>query len=145
MRPITKIIWHCSATKEGQAVSVETIRRWHRDRGWSDIGYHFIVGIDGVVRDGRPLEKAGAHTKSHNDTSIGICYIGGVERDGKTPNDTRTPEQRAALYALTESLLRRFPGATVHGHNEFAAKACPSFDVQQDWPEYLRRRGLSRE
>jgi N-acetylmuramoyl-L-alanine amidase len=141
MRPINKIIWHCSATKEGQAVSVETIRRWHLDRGFSDIGYHFVIGLDGVVRTGRPLEKAGAHAEGHNANSIGICYIGGVASDGKTPKDTRTPDQRAALYALTEDLLHRFPEATVHGHREFAAKACPSFDVQKDWASYLASKG----
>lgn len=142
MRKITKIIWHCSATREGQDVSTEAIRRMHKtERGWSDIGYHFVIELDGVAHTGRDLERPGAHTQGHNEESIGICYVGGVERDGKTPKDTRTPEQRAELYRLTEELLERFPVATVHGHREFAAKACPSFDVQKDWAAHVASRG----
>jgi len=114
-------------------------------RGWSDIGYHYVIELDGVVRDGRPLERPGAHVEGYNKNSVGICYIGGLATDGKTPKDTRTPAQKAALYALTVQLLSRFPEATVHGHREFAAKACPSFDVQRDWAAHLASKdtGLS--
>ena len=130
MRKIDKIIIHCSATPEGRPVTVETIRKWHIARGWSDIGYHFVIYLDGSVHEGRPLEAIGAHTSGQNLYSIGICYVGGCDKNMK-PKDTRTPAQEAALVKLVKSLEGRFPGASVHGHNEFAAKACPSFDVQK--------------
>lgn len=130
MRKIDKIIIHCSATPEGRPVTVETIRKWHIARGWSDIGYHYVIYLDGSVHEGRPLEAIGAHTSGQNLHSIGICYVGGCDKNMK-PKDTRTPAQEAALVKLVKSLKERFPGASVHGHNEFAAKACPSFDVQK--------------
>jgi N-acetylmuramoyl-L-alanine amidase len=133
VRQITKIILHCSATREGQDVSVETIRKWHLNRGWSDIGYHYVIYLDGSIHEGRPVNRSGAHTKGYNSKSIGVCYIGGVEKDGKTPKDTRTPEQYTALTNLITALLEMYPTATLHGHNEFANKACPSFDVQKEY------------
>ncbi len=133
-RKIDKIIVHCSATREGQHIDVDTIRDWHvNGRGWSDIGYHYVIYLDGTVHPGRPIERSGAHTKGQNSNSIGICYIGGVETDGKTPKDTRTPEQKAALDNLLFVLTDIFTNTTIHGHNEFAAKACPSFDVQAEY------------
>lgn len=130
MRRIDKIIIHCSATPEGREVTVETIRRWHKNQGWSDIGYHYIIYLDGSVHEGRPIERIGAHTTGQNTYSIGICYIGGCDKNMK-PKDTRTAEQEASLVKLVKSLKERFPGATVHGHNEYAARACPSFDVKK--------------
>lgn len=133
-RKIEKLIIHCSATREGQHIDVDTIRDWHvNGRGWSDIGYHYVIYLDGSIHPGRPIERSGAHTKGYNSTSIGICYIGGVETDGKTPKDTRTPEQKSALDGLLFDLTEQFPKATIHGHNEFANKACPSFDVQAEY------------
>lgn len=132
-RKVDKIIIHCSATPEGRDISVETIRDWHLKRGWSDIGYHYIIDINGVLHAGRPIEKTGAHCKGHNTGSIGICYVGGVESDGKTPKDTRTKEQKAALDNLLFTLTDIFHGVTIHGHNEFSSKACPSFDVQSEY------------
>jgi len=132
-RKIDKIIIHCSATPEGKDISVETIRDWHLKRGWSDIGYHYVIDLDGKLHAGRPLEKTGAHVKGHNTGSIGICYIGGVEQDGKTPKDTRTKEQKAALDNLLFTLTDVFANVTIHGHNEFSSKACPSFDVQAEY------------
>lgn len=145
MRQINQIIWHCAATPEGRDVKIDEIRGWHvRDRGWSDIGYHYVIELDGSVRTGRPLIRAGAHVQGRNANSIGICYVGGTDKKGKA-KDTRTPAQKDALYKLTAELLRRFPGATVHGHNEFAAKACPSFDVRPDWQAHLMTLGIPRE
>lgn len=133
MRKITEIILHCSATAEGLDFSVRDIRAWHKAQGWADVGYHYVVRLDGTVQEGRPLEQAGAHCKGHNDRSIGICYIGGLAADGRTPKDTRTTAQRAAIRALVTRLQRQYPAATVHGHNEFAAKACPCFDVRAEY------------
>lgn len=133
MRKITEIIIHCSATAEGLDFSVRDIRAWHKAQGWKDVGYHYVVRLDGTVQEGRPIDQAGAHCKGHNDRSIGICYIGGLAADGRTPKDTRTTAQRAALRALVTRLQRQFPAATVHGHNEFAAKACPCFNVREEF------------
>lgn len=137
MRPIRKIILHCSATAEGKAFTIDDIRRWHTapvnkgGRGWKDIGYHFVVHLDGSIHAGRPLEQSGAHCLGHNRDSIGICYVGGCAADGKTPKDTRTPAQKAALRKLVAELRQQYPAATLHGHREFAAKACPSFPIDQ--------------
>lgn len=129
MRKIDEIIIHCSATPAGRDVSAADIRRWHvKGRGWSDIGYHYVICLDGTVERGRPPRRAGAHCAGHNARSLGVCYVGGLASDG-SPCDTRTPAQRAAMRSLVRRLLAAHPGATVHGHNEFAAKACPCFDV----------------
>ena len=130
MRSIDKIIVHCSATREGQHVTVQQIRQWHLQRNFADIGYHYVIYLDGSVHKGRPLEKAGAHCKGQNAHSIGICYVGGLDRQGK-PKDTRTAAQKAALLSLIRELRQRFPRATVHGHREFANKACPCFDCKE--------------
>ena len=132
MRKITEIIIHCSATTEGKDFTVEDIDRWHRQRGFNGIGYHFVIYRDGSIHAGRSKRQIGAHCKGHNTISIGICYIGGLSTDGK-PKDTRTAAQKASLRALVEQLQEEFPLATVHGHNECAAKACPCFDVQKEF------------
>lgn len=133
MRKIDKIIIHCSATKEGRDIKTETIRSWHvKGRGWSDIGYHFVIELNGAVKFGRPLERIGAHTKGHNAHSIGICYVGGVDDTNKA-KDTRTEQQKESLRELLDILRIEHPDATIHGHNEFSAKACPSFDVQKEF------------
>ena len=134
MRSIDKIIVHCSATREGQHVTVQQIRQWHLQRNFADIGYHYVIYLDGTVHKGRPLEKAGAHCKGYNAHSIGICYVGGLDRQGK-PKDTRTAAQKAALLSLIRELRQRFPHATVHGHREFANKACPCFDAKKEYSQ----------
>ncbi len=133
MREINKIIIHCSATKEGQEISAATIDDWHKARGWRGIGYHYVIRLDGMIEYGRPITETGAHVKNHNKGSIGICYIGGVEQDGVTPKDTRTSEQIATLLELLRVLKKLHPKATIHGHNEFSAKACPCFDAYNEY------------
>ena len=135
MRQINEIIIHCTATPEGRAVTVAQLRDWHvKGNGWTDIGYHFVVDLDGKVHPGRPLSQPGAHCYGHNAKSIGIVYIGGLASDGKTPKDTRTPAQRSALRQLVQQLSVQFPeiAGNIHGHNEYAAKACPSFNVRSE-------------
>ena len=132
MRQIDDIIVHCTATAEGREASVQEIDRWHRARGWKCIGYHWVVGLDGTVHKGRAETDAGAHCKGHNAHSIGVCYVGGLASDGKTPKDTRTAAQRTALRKLVKELQARYPNATLHGHRDYAAKACPCFDVHKD-------------
>lgn len=134
MRQIKEIIIHCSATPEGRDITVDTIRQWHKQRGFRDIGYHYIIYRDGSVHVGRLESQQGAHCTGHNANSIGICYIGGMERDMSEPKDTRTLAQCKALVDLCRELKRKYPSATIHGHNEFANKACPSFNVRQ-WKE----------
>ena len=132
MRTIDKIIIHCSATLPGQRVDVETITRWHKQRGFKTIGYHFFIDRSGTIHAGRPLEQQGAHCKGQNAHSIGICYEGGLNKEGK-PYDTRTIMQRIAMKELVAQLQERFTEATVHGHREFANKACPCFDVEAEF------------
>ncbi|MCM1110848.1 MAG: N-acetylmuramoyl-L-alanine amidase [Clostridium sp.] len=131
VRPVTEIIIHCSATPAGRDVSVADIRSWHLARGFRDIGYHFVITLDGTIYSGRPVAQIGAHCLGHNANSIGVCYIGGC--DGRMrPLDSRTPAQSLTLRRLIAILLKQYPGATLHGHREFAAKACPSYDVQTE-------------
>lgn len=132
MRKIDKIIIHCSATKQGQHFTVEDIDRWHKARGFAKIGYHYVIYLDGSVHKGRPEEQIGAHTLGHNSTSLGICYIGGLDISGQ-PKDTRTEEQKAALTELVDDLKAKYPKAQVFGHYELAAKACPCFDVKKEF------------
>ena len=133
MREITKIIVHCSATREGQDIDADTIDRWQKARGWSGIGYHYVIRLDGKIEYGRMLDKIGAHCKGHNSKSIGVCYIGGVAEDGKTPKDTRTEKQKETLVTLLKVLKRAHPKAQIHGHRDFANKACPSFDATGEY------------
>ena len=138
-RTITEIIVHCSATPEGKDFTVDDIRRWHTmpvakgGRGWSDIGYHYVIYRNGHMEPGRNVDISGAHCVNHNVHSIGVCYIGGVATDGKTPKDTRTLAQKAALLSLLTDLRTLDPNAKIYGHRNFAAKACPSFDAKNEY------------
>lgn len=132
-RIITEIIVHCTATPEGREVSVEEIRQWHKQRGFSDVGYHYIVHLHGEVELGRDVDIIGAHCTGHNTHSIGVCYVGGMDRQNKSPKDTRTLTQKAALLKLLEDLKRLYPQASIYGHRDFARKACPSFDATTEY------------
>lgn len=133
MREINKIIIHCSATPEDKPVTVEDINLWHKANGWKGIGYHYVIYLDGSIHAGRPEGQIGAHCSGYNAKSIGICYVGGLAKNGKTPKDTRTPKQKAALLELLKKLKAKYPTATIHGHKEFAKKACPCFDAQEEY------------
>lgn len=132
MRTINEIIVHCTATRAGQRFTVNDVRRWHLESGFNDIGYHFLVLLDGTIQSGRPLEKAGAHCVGHNKNSIGVCYVGGLDSEGK-PCDTRTTEQKASLLWLLKDLKKQFPHAVIHSHRDFANKACPCFDATKEY------------
>ena len=154
MRNITKIIIHCAATFPGQDIGVAEIRAWHTDPKkpggpYRDIGYHGVIRRDGTLESGRPMDEAGAHTAGHNQNSIGICLVGGIQdgtggdanQDGiveefengqrGVPEANYTPAQWATLQRVVSDLRNKYPNATVHGHNEFAVKACPCFDVRK--------------
>lgn len=135
MRKINEIIVHCTATAEGKNFKAADIDRWHKAKGWNGIGYHHVVDLDGTVEPGRPENEVGAHCLKHNANSIGVVYVGGLASDGKTPKDTRTSKQKVALVKLLTELKRRYPNATIHGHRDFAAKACPSFDATKEYKD----------
>jgi N-acetylmuramoyl-L-alanine amidase len=139
MREIKKIILHCTATREGRDYSADTIREWHMSepRMWSDIGYHFVIRNDenGTIERGRPVEKKGAHTLRENSDSIGIVYVGGVDKDLKA-KDTMTACQEESFLKLVESLRIVFGDLPVFGHNDFTdKKECPSFKVKKKFPQ----------
>lgn len=132
-RNIKELIVHCSATPEGKDFTVSQIKQWHLQRGFSDIGYHYVIYRDGSIHIGRDESVIGAHCTGHNTNSIGVCYIGGVTTDGKTPKDTRTAEQKQSLVKLLKKLRVKYPQASIHGHRDFANKACPSFDATKEY------------
>ena len=142
MRQINLLVIHCSATKENQPLTIQALETSHQKRGFNGIGYHYYIRQSGEVINTRPLNRIGAHSKGYNRYSIGICYEGGLDKNGK-PKDTRTPEQRAALRRLVNELLIRFPGCKVCGHRDLSpdlnhngkvepdewTKQCPCFDA----------------
>lgn len=137
-RVINDIILHCSATPEGKDYTTADIKRWHLDRGFSDIGYHYVIYRDGSVHTGRDINVSGAHCTNHNSHSIGICYIGGLDNvagipvDKQAPKDTRTVEQKKAMVKLVKDLLATYKlnMNNVHCHYQYAQKACPSFKIE---------------
>ena len=132
MRKIELIVIHCSATRENQNFTVEALEACHRARGFRGIGYHYYITRDGVVYPCRPEEQAGAHARRYNARSIGICYEGGLDRDGN-PADTRTEAQKESMKELLRSLCTDYPEAEIIGHRDlpWVRKACPCFDVKQ--------------
>lgn len=133
MRKINELIWHCTATREGQHFERSDVDAWHKQRGWSGIGYHKLVLLDGSVQEGRPESKVGAHTGGRNANTIGYAYVGGVGKDGKTPKDTRTDAQKKTMIRLTKEAVKRYGLKKVSGHHDYAAKACPSFPARQEY------------
>lgn len=134
MRKINEIIVHCTATQDGKNIKVEDINRWHKQRGWNMIGYHYVVYLDGTIHQGRSEDQIGAHCLKHNTNSIGVVYVGGLDANGK-PKDTRTEAQKQGLRKLLTELKRKYPKATIHSHKDFAPKACPSFDATKEYKD----------
>ncbi len=137
MRKIDKIIIHCSATPEFKDFGVKDIRDWHvNGNGWSDVGYHYVIKLDGEVQLGRPEQKIGAHVKGKNRSSVGVCYIGGMDKNMENWLDTRTDAQKASLLTLIKELQQKYPGSIVYGHKDFTSKkACPSFDAKEEYKD----------
>ena len=150
-KEIKYLVIHCAATPEGREVTADDIRGWHtspapKGRGWKQVGYTDLFHLDGEVErlvannedsyvDSREITNGVAGI---NSVSRHIVYAGGLAKDAKTPKDTRTPAQAAALKKYALDMVRRFPRIKVAGHNQFANKACPSFDV----PNWLRSIGV---
>lgn len=131
MRQIDEIILHCTATPADMLVPRWMLDRWHKQYGWSCVGYHFVVNQDGSMYEGRSLEYEGAHCKGHNAHSIGIAYVGGLDPETCAPSDTRTTAQKYALRELIKKLLLEYPIRKISGHYQYAAKACPCFNVDE--------------
>lgn len=144
MGQLKYLVIHCTATSEGREVTSDEIRHWHTDpvsaggRGWKQVGYTDMIHLDGRLErlvdnnedeNVDPWEMTNG-AAGYNGVSRHLVYVGGTASDGTTPKDTRTPEQLAALETYVESFHERFPKVKIVGHNELAAKACPSFDVQ---------------
>jgi len=123
-----EIIIHCAATRPSQDVDAREIDRWHRQKGWLKIGYHFVIKRDGSIEIGRDSNDVGAHARGHNSYSVGICLIGGLNEGGEVEADF-TPAQWEMLRILVDGLQAKYPEAKVIGHNDISDKACPSFDV----------------
>ncbi len=140
-RTINEIIVHCTATPEGKEETISSIRKEHLRKGWSDIGYHYVVYLDGSIHNGRDVNISGAHCEGHNQHSIGVCYVGGLENipkvpyDKLPPKDTRTAAQKSALLRLLRELKVLYPNATIHGHYEYANKACPCFKPKEEYKD----------
>lgn len=151
---IDAIVCHCSATREGQNVKASDIDKWHKEKGWVMIGYNYVIDLDGTIEVGRPLTMSGAHCnekgfsgKSYNLHSIGICYIGGLDKKGKA-KDTRTRKQKIAMQNLVNKLVMEYPIKEIIGHRDASPdlnhdgkitpnewiKQCPCFDVKSEFP-----------
>lgn len=133
----TEIILHCASTPEGKDYTVDQIHKWHLDRGFSGIGYNFVIYRDGTIVEGRPIDCVGAHATNHNSTSVGICYIGGLDNNKKA-KDTRTAEQKEAMYQLVADIMEKYnlTDKAIHGHYEFANKSCPCFKREKFIEEF---------
>ena len=135
-RNINRIIVHCTATPEGRRETVESIRMMHKAQGWSDIGYHYLIGFNGERWNGRNVNLIGAHCYGYNANSIGVCYVGGVDKKMKT-KDTRTDKQKESLLKLLKDLRRLYPKAKICGHRDLdkSGKECPSFDATKEYKD----------
>jgi len=120
MRRIDTIFVHHSASPKA-TTTVEDIRHWHLERGWKDIGYHFIIENDGTVQFGRPEAEIGSHTKGQNRFSIGICVV------GNTNVEPPSPPQIQSLKVLCQSLFEKYnlTWKSVYGHKDFGQTECP--------------------
>tara|TARA_B100001059_G_C17766433_1_gene545866 strand:+ start:821 stop:1255 length:435 start_codon:yes stop_codon:yes gene_type:complete len=135
-----KIIIHCSATKPSMDTDATDIDRWHRERGWLKIGYHFVIKRDGTIEEGRNVDEVGAHAKGHNSTSVSVCMIGGVsEDDVQVAENNFMDSQWTSLESVVDTLVHKYPDADVIGHNDISDKECPSFNVGEWYAEYRAR------
>jgi N-acetylmuramoyl-L-alanine amidase len=133
-RDIKFIVVHCTATNPSYDFNAKDIEAWHKKLGWSEIGYNYVVLLDGSVEEGRHVDKIPSHVKGYNANSIGIVYVGGVDAN-QIAKDTRNAKQKTSLVAMLKSLRKLYPTAKILGHRDFpkVAKACPCFNAI---PEY---------
>jgi N-acetyl-anhydromuramyl-L-alanine amidase AmpD len=140
------IVIHCSATRPEMDIGVEEIRKWHMAKGWSDVGYHFVIRRNGKVEKGRIINDIGAHVAGYNAVSVGVCLVGGLNGNGRAVNNF-TQEQMESLVSTVQYLKGLYPSAEVLGHRDLSPdknndgkitpdewlKACPCFDVREWW------------
>lgn len=134
------LVVHASATPPEMDIGAKEIDRWHRQRGWLGIGYHFVIRRDGTLETGRSASKPGAHLYGYNERSWGICLAGGVtDTDTYTPEDNFTDAQYQTLGSLLTALSHLVPEAQIKGHRDFpnVSKACPCFDVAEAFPDLV--------
>lgn len=132
-RAVTEAIFvHCSATKASMNVGLREIRQWHKEQGWLDVGYHFVIRRDGTIEEGRPVDVVGSHVKDWNSKSVGVCLVGGIDDKGRYEANF-TPAQMLELRGLLQTLLAKYPGSKLMAHHEAAPKACPSFNLNRWW------------
>ncbi len=150
-RPIDTLFWHCTATPEGKEFTRQQIKQMHLQRGFSDIGYHLLVHLDGRLEIGRSWNTIGAHVANHNTGSLGFSYIGGVKADGKTAVDSRTPAQKKAMEQITEEVATKFKLKKILGHRDASPdknhngliepsewiKVCPCFNAITEYKHFL--------
>ena len=137
---VSYLIIHCSATREDRDYTPEQLKHDHLQRGFIDVGYHYYIRKDGSVTQHRRLNEVGAHCRPFNRCSIGICYEGGLDTNGK-PKDTRTLKQRATLIGLLLDLHRKFPKAVIRGHNEMPGaipKVCPVYKPSKEYAYLMK-------
>lgn len=127
------LVIHCAATRPSMDVGVAEIRKWHLQRGFFDIGYHYVIRRDGTVEKGRMDNVPGAHVEGYNGKSLGICLVGGVSQDDiNVAENNFTDAQFATLRTQLHILKQSYPNAKIVGHRDLnKGKACPSFDVKE--------------
>lgn len=130
LETISYIVIHCSATKPSNEIGLDNLRDEHLCRGFDDIGYHWVINIDGTIENGRSEKFQGAHCQGYNNRSLGVCYVGGLDNNGLSTN-TMTLDQEKSLYNLCAKLKIQHPGIQIIGHNQVSDKACPCFDVKE--------------
>lgn len=133
MVKITHIVVHYTASFSDTDVTAADVTRWHRQRGFWTIGYHYFIRLDGTLERGRREDQIGAHVGGQNTGKIGVCWAGGLVRGKDGGHDTRTPAQTATLIRVIRDLKTRYPNAKVVGHRDLAATECPGFDVPAWW------------
>lgn len=133
-RQIDAIVIHCTASKPNVDLNVDDVRKMHKKQGWSDIGYHYLIRLDGRIDVGRDVDIIGAHVSGHNAHTIGVCYVGGLDKNGN-PYDTRTENQKGSLVSLLKMLRAAYPKAIIKGHRDYPGvkKACPCFNAIEEY------------
>lgn len=138
MRTITEIIVHSTATPKGMNATAKDIDRWHRQKGYDCIGYHFVILRNGQIQAGRAVDAVGAHCKGHNTNTIGVAYVGGLNED-KQSADTRTGAQKISLNILLGNLVKQYPTIRkISGHRDYCNTACPSFDASAEYQHLIK-------
>lgn len=144
MNKINLIIIHCSATRSSMDIGVKDIRRWHMAKGWSDVGYHWVIRRDGTLEQGREESVQGAHALPYNRNSLGICMVGGIHEETFKPENNFTNDQFETLENLLWELTKKYPDSDVKGHGTLPnipiPKSCPCFPAEEWWNNIINNK-----